>query len=67
VSILAFVLVLVVVGVVAWAVKTILNAPGMVIGDPFKTIIWVVVAVFLFLFVLQSLFGVLPGMPRLRL
>jgi uncharacterized membrane protein YdjX (TVP38/TMEM64 family) len=66
-SILYVILVLVVVGVIWWATVTILNAPGMIIQDPFKTVIKVVVIVFLILFVIQTFFGVVPGVPHLRL
>jgi hypothetical protein len=58
---------LVVVGVIWWATVTILNAPGIVIADPFRTIIKVVVIVFLIFFVIQTFFGVVPGVPHLRL
>jgi hypothetical protein len=66
-SILTIILVLVVAGIALWAVKAILSAPGMVIGEPFRTILWVVFVVLICLFVLQSFFGILPGVPRLRL
>ena len=60
-------LVLVVAGLFLWAVQAILNAPGIVIADPFKTIIKVVLVLLICLFVLQSFFGFLPGVPHLRL
>lgn len=66
-SVLYILLVLIVAGIVLWAVKSVLNAPGMIIQDPFKTIIWVVIVVVICLFVLQSFFGILPGVPKLKL
>lgn len=66
-SILYILLVLVVAGLLLWAVKAVLNAPGITIADPFKTVVYVVLVLLICLFVLQSFFGVLPGVPRLRL
>jgi hypothetical protein len=67
VSILYIILILIVAGLLLWAVNAILNAPGIVIADPFRTIICVVIILLICLFVLQSLFGILPGVPHLRL
>lgn len=66
-SILYIILVLVVAGIILWAVKSVLSAPGMVVAEPMKTIIYVVLVVVICLFVLQSFFGILPGLPKLRL
>jgi hypothetical protein len=66
-SILYILLVLVVAGLFLWAVKSILNAPGVTVAEPFKTILWVVMVILICFFVLQTFFGVLPGLPRLRL
>lgn len=66
-SILYILLVLVIAGIILWAAKSILSAPGIVVADPFKTIIWVVIVVVICLFVLQSFFGILPGVPKLKL
>lgn len=66
-SILYILLVLVVAGLLLWAVKAILSAPGITVAEPFKTVIYVVLVLVICLFVLQAFFGVLPGMPRLRL
>jgi hypothetical protein len=67
VSILTFILVFVVAGILWWAAKAILYAPGIVIADPFRTVLYVLIVVVICLFALQTLFGVLPGVPRLRL
>jgi hypothetical protein len=67
VSILYVILVLVVAGLFLWAAKSIINAPGITISDPFKTILYVVIVCLICLFVLQSFFGLLPGVPHLRL
>jgi hypothetical protein len=67
VSILYVILVLIVAGLLLWAVNAILNAPGITIAEPFKTILRVVIILLVCLFVLQSFFGILPGVPRLRL
>jgi hypothetical protein len=66
-SIVTAILILVVAGVLLWGALAILNAPGMVIADPFKTILKVVIIILIAFFVLQAFFGVLPGVPRLRL
>ena len=66
-SILYILLVLVVAGILLWAAKAILNAPGLTIAEPLRTVIYVVIVVLICLFVLQSLFGVLPGVPTLRI
>jgi hypothetical protein len=66
-SILYILLVLLVAGIILWAVKTLLAAPGITVAEPFKTVIWVVVVVLLCFFVIQTFFGVVPGVPHLRL
>ena len=50
-----------------WGVFAVLNAPNMPLQEPFRTILKVVFLLLICLFVLQSLFGVLPGVPHLRL
>jgi hypothetical protein len=67
VSILYILLVLIVAGLLLWAVNAILNAPGITLADPFRTILRVVIILLVCLFVLQCFFGILPGVPRLTL
>jgi hypothetical protein len=66
-SILTILLVLLIAGILCWGVLSILNAPNMPLGEPFKTILKVVFIVLIVLFALQCAFGVLPGVPHLRL
>lgn len=66
-SIMGILLVLLVAGILAWGFTKIMNAPGIVIAEPFRTIIYVVGIVLLCLFVLQAIFGVVPGMPKITL
>lgn len=66
-SILTVLLILIIAGLILWAVRSVLYAPNMAIDDPFRKIIWVVCVVLISLFVLQSIFGILPGVPKLKL
>lgn len=63
-SILGLLVLIIIVGTVLWAARALLTAFG--IGDPIRTVIWVVLVLLLLILVLNSL-GVPTGVGQLHL
>lgn len=65
-GLLSLLVLILVCGILYWAVNKCLSAPSMPLAEPFVTIIRVVVIVILIFTVLQALLGFIPAWPRVR-
>jgi hypothetical protein len=63
-NLLALLLTLVIIGILLWAAKRILGV--LPIDEPIKTVVYVLIVVIACLYVLQALFGFVPGIPVWR-
>lgn len=65
-GIISLLVLILVCGILYWAVNKCLSAPNMPLAEPFVTFLRVIVIVILVLVVLQALLGFIPAWPRVR-